>query len=147
MSLKDGRWRMADGQGGSICHLLSAICLLVSCTDPRARPAPPVLEVLVSPSFELHTPGTILASLHAFDEEGLNFLEMSIRNTTGTLTGDSLVVLDGVPELTRPIIWQVPAGLLIGSQVSLAVRVMDLTGFASVDTLHFTVQDTLSGVR
>lgn len=125
------------------------LCLgaALSCTDPRERPAPPTLEVLVAPTFELHTPGTVLASLHAFDEDGLSFLEMSIRNTTGTFTGDSLVVLDGAPELTRPIIWQVPPGLLIGSQVSLAVRITDLTGFASVDTLFMTVTDTVSAVR
>jgi hypothetical protein len=122
---------------------IACLVLVAACTDPRARPSPPVVDINVAASFELYTPGTVLGSIFAYDEDGLNFLEMSIRNSVGNFTGDSLIVLDGEASLTRPIVWQVPSGLLIGSEVTLAVRVTDFTGFATTDTLRMTVQDTL----
>ena len=126
------------------CRLpIAGLCLLASCTDPRARPSPPLVQVEVAASFVLHTPGTVLGSIFAYDEDGLSFMEMSIRNSVGNFTGDSLIVLDGEASLTRPIVWQVPSGLLIGSEVTLAVTVTDFTGFATTDSLRMTVQDTL----
>jgi hypothetical protein len=124
-----------------------ALLALVACTDPRARPAPPIVQLAVAPSFVLKSPGTIIASLYAFDGDGLDNVQLALRIPGSTFKDDSLIPLPGDPEITRPIHWDVPGGLPIGSHVNVIARVVDFVGFASTDTLHLTVQDTVSQVR
>ena len=127
------------------------LCLcasLLSCTDPRARPAPPIVDLSVAPSFQLTSPGDILGSVYAFDEDGLDNLTLSVRSAADTsLNADSLILLSGDPETTRQVHWTVPAGLPVGSRVDVVARVVDFLGFASSDSLHLTVQSAVSGVR
>lgn len=124
---------------------LCACALLLSCTDPRGRPAPPIVRVSFAPAFQLTTPGTLLGSLYAFDEDGLNELTISVRSLGGVLMGDSTVSLFGEVEVTRQIQWHVPPNIVPGSLVTLAVTVTDFAGFQTSDTLRLTVQDSVSG--
>ena len=126
---------------------LIALGLLAACTDPRARPVPPVLTVQIAPTFRLTSPGTIAGSLYLFDEDGLFSLHLSVRSDDSTFVGDSLLALSGEPEINRPITWNVPAGLSVGSGVRLAVTVKDYAGFAATDTLHFAIQTAAGGLR
>ena len=121
-----------------------ALCLvLAACTDPRARPAPPIVQVSVSPTFILTSPGPILASLYSFDEDGLDVLDLSVKVFGGVYNGDSTILLDGLTEQTRPINWQLPAHIIVGTPVTLISKVTDFAGFATTDTLFLTVQDSI----
>lgn len=113
---------------------------LLSCKDPRSRPAPPIVDVSVAPSFLLTSPDTIIGSMYAYDEDGLDRLTLSIRSADTTFSGDSLIFLPGDIEVTRSIRWVVPAGLAVGTPVNVVAKVVDFAGFATSDTLHLTVQ-------
>jgi len=136
---------MGDGRRLLAISLLpSAIGLLVSCTDPRSRPAPPIVDAAVAPSFQLTSPGTIIGSLYMFDDDGLDALDLSIRVAGFSYEGDSTILLSGLPEETRPINWNLPPGIIVGTQVTVIARVSDFAGFASSDSLFLTVEDTVS---
>ncbi|MFI5280678.1 MAG: hypothetical protein ACHQU1_09290 [Gemmatimonadales bacterium] len=120
-----------------------AVFLLAACTDPRARPVAPVVQFSFAPSFKLKSPGSVAASLHLFDTDGLAVLDLSIGSADSALTGDSTISFAGDVELIRPVNWQVPPGIPIGTAVTLIARVRDFKGFITADTVHLSVQDTI----
>jgi hypothetical protein len=120
-----------------------AVLLLGSCTDPRARPVAPIVQFSFAPTFRLKSPGNVAASLHLFDEDGLKSLELSIASADSALAGDSTILFAGDLELVRPVSWQVPRGIPIGTAVTLIARVQDFKGFVTADTAHLSVQDTI----
>jgi hypothetical protein len=122
---------------------LVALLLLVSCTDPRARPVAPIVQFSFAPGFRLKSPGSVAASLHLFDEDGLQSLELSITSADSALAGDSTISFGGDLELIRPVSWQVPSGIPIGTAVTLIARVLYFKGFVTADTAHLSVQDTI----
>lgn len=124
---------------------LAVVCLVLGCTDPRSRPAPPIIDAAVAPSFQLTSPGTIVGSLYMFDDDGLDALDLSIRVAGFSYEGDSTILLSGLPEETRPINWNLPPGIIVGTQVTVIARVTDFAGFASSDSLFLIVEDTVSG--
>ena len=126
--------------------VIACICL-AACTDPRARPAPPILQVTVSPTLVLTSPGSLLGSLYAYDSDGLDALEMSVAVFGGQFAGDSTILLEGTTEQTRSIHWELPAGIATGAPVTLISTVTDFSGFSTTDTLVVTVQDSVSGVH
>jgi hypothetical protein len=117
--------------------------LLLSCTDPRARPVPPLVQITVSPTLVLSSPGTIAASLFTYDADGLSSLFLSVRSADAKLVGDSAIAFAGDQQVTHVINWTVPSGMSVGTAVTLAVKVVDQAGFATLDTLHLTIQTTL----
>ena len=121
----------------------AALLLLIACTDPRERPVAPAVQVNFAPSFRLKSPGSITASLHLFDEDGLKSLQLSVASSDSALTGDSTVFFTGESELFRPVNWTVPSGIPIGTSVTLIARVLDFKGFVAADTTHLSVQDTI----
>jgi hypothetical protein len=121
---------------------LLLVLALACCTDPRARPVPPLVRMSISPTFSLNSPGSVLASLYVYDEDGLAELLISVRSSDSALAGDSIIGLPGDPELTRIVGWTVPPGLAVGTTVSVAVKAVDLTGFATSDTIFVPVKTT-----
>lgn len=120
----------------------AALLLLVACTDPRARPVAPTVTLSFAPSFELKSPGSVAASIYLFDEDGLKSLEISVVSADSTLVGDSTILI-GDLSLVRPVNWQVPSGIPIGTAVTLIARAQDFKGFVTADTAHLSVQDTI----
>ncbi len=123
------------------------VALAAACTDPRARPVPPVVDVLFSSSFTLTSPGRILGSVYVFDADGVGSLSLSVRSSDSSFVGDSLLGLTGDAEATRAINWTVPPGLAIGTHVTVVARALDFAGFAASDTVRLTVQDTVATLR
>ena len=121
--------------------------LVLSCTDPRARPVAPVVQLAFAASFKLTSPGLIVGSLYLYDVDGLRDLELSLVSSDTLLTGDSVIFLDGSEELTRPINWKAPAGVATGTGVTLVARVADFAGFVAVDSVRLTVQDSTASLR
>jgi hypothetical protein len=121
----------------------AAILLLVACTDPRARPVAPIVQFSFAPTFRLKSPGSVTASLHLFDLDGLKSLELSVTSADSALAGDSSIFFGGDLELFRPVDWTVPSGIPIGTAVTLIARVQDFKGFVTADTAHLSVQDTI----
>jgi hypothetical protein len=126
---------------------IAGLCLLLACTDPRARPVAPLIQIAFGPSFKLTSPGAIIGSLYLYDADGLRDLELSLVSSDTLLAGDSLIFLTGAEELTRPINWKAPAGVATGTQVILVARVSDFAGFVAVDSVKLTVQDSTAGLR
>ena len=120
---------------------------LLSCTDPRARPVAPLIQIAFGPSYKLTSPGAIIGSLYMYDVDGLRDLRMSLVSSDTLLDGDSLIFLTGAEELTRPIHWTAPAGVATGTQVTLVARVTDFAGFVAVDSVKLTVQDSVASLR
>jgi hypothetical protein len=120
------------------------LCLLLAaCTDPRARPVAPIVQVSFASNFRLTSPGQVLGSLHMFDTDGLRSVDLSVRSADSSFVGDSTILLTGDQEITRPVTWCVPRGLAVGSSVTLVSKVAALTGFIASDTVRLIVQDTL----
>lgn len=125
---------------------MAGLCLLLACTDPRARPIAPLVQIGFGPLFRLTSPGAIVGSLYMYDVDGLRDLELSIAGDT-LIAGDSLIFLTGAEELTRPINWHAPAGVATGTRLTLVARVSDFAGFVAVDSVTLTVQDSTANLR
>lgn len=126
---------------------LCLCALLLSCTDPRARPAPPQVELSFSPTLVVKSPGSIVGSLYAFDPDGLNTINVQIRSSDSTFVVNDPVSANSLFEVTQSLAYNVPGAIPIGSQIRLVVKVTDFIGFAASDTAFFTVQDTVSARR
>lgn len=154
------QWYAANSEQGTLltdtCHPLRrlrrlrttvACLLLVSCTDPRARPGPPQVELSFSPNLVVKSPGSIVGSLYAYDGDGINTIDVAIRSSDSTFVLDSLVSPADLFQITQSLAYTVPKGMAIGTQIRLVVRVTDFIGFSASDTAFFAVQDTVSAVR
>ena len=102
---------------------------------------PPLLEVFLGTTLEVASPGTILGSVHLFDEDGLFSLELHVFTPDSAFAEDSLIVLQGDVEMNRGINWDVPPGLPNGTLVRVAATVSDFAGFVAADTVLLTVQN------
>ncbi len=126
-----------------ISRTASAALLLAAaaCTDPRARPVPPTMQIQVAPNYVLKSPGQLVGSFYIYDTNGLTSLDMRIHTPDTTVfAGDSVVPLSGNNSETRPFYWTVPPGLPIGTQIVLSGRALDFNSFGSTDSLVFTIQ-------
>ncbi len=123
--------------------LLVLALALAACTDPRARPVPPLVRLAFSPTHRVTSPGTVLSSLYAYDDDGLKDLALRLRAGDGTVLLDSSVFFGAEVEQIRPIVLAVPAGLAIGTRLTLLVTVGDHAGFSTSDSAVFTTQDTV----
>ena len=121
---------------------LGLLLLLAACTDPRARPVAPIVQLTFSPAFRLTSPGRVLGSLYMFDADGIRSAALSVRSADSSFAGDSTIFFTGDPEITRAVSWCVPTGLALGSSVTLVSKVSALTGFVTSDTVRLSVVDT-----
>ena len=117
-----------------------AVALLAACTDPRARPVPPTLQIQVAPNLVVQSPGRLTGSLYMFDTNGLSSLLMRVQTADSTFAVDSLVPLSGDNSVTRPFFWTIPSGLAKGTQITLIARAMDFSSFATTDSLVLLTQ-------
>lgn len=130
--------------GKPISRTANAALLVLAaaaCTDPRARPVPPTMQIQVAPNLVVKSPGQIVGSFYLYDTNGLSSLDMRVHTPDTTVfAGDSLVPLSGDNSQTRPFYWTVPTGLASGTQIVLYGRALDFNSFGTSDSLVFTVQ-------
>jgi len=119
---------------------LSLCACLLACTDPRARPAPPTVQVLAAAGQRVTSPGTVLASIYATDVQGLDSIVVSLRSTFSALQGDSTFLLPDTTAQTTNVIWTVPSGVPSGTSIVLRATAYNLIGFAARDSAVLTVE-------
>jgi len=131
------------GKGAGFCCALAGLIALGACTDPRARPGPPTVEVTLDAAHTITSPGEIIGSIYAYDEHGLDSMIVSVHSADERLIGDSTFFSPDPFETTRPLIWLVPAGMPVGIGIQVVVRVVSYIGFAAADTVFGAVGGTL----
>jgi len=119
-----------------LCVCASVIC----CTDPRPRVAPPTIRLTVSPTLQVHSPGTIPTSVYAYDFQGFDSVDVAMRSAVPQLDGDSLYLFPDTTEATTDVVWTVPSGVPLGTKITVAAKVWNLVGFVAVDSSIVTVQ-------
>lgn len=119
---------------------LGALCL--SCTDPRARPVPPIVQISFATTVQVTSPDTLDGSLYAFDEDGFILVRLRAATDDNSFNVDSTVSFDGFPEATRGIRLILPAGIPVGTRLTIAATVEDLAGFATTDSTVFLTENT-----
>jgi len=129
--------------GAGFCGALAGLIALGACADPRTRPGPPTVEVTLDAAHAITSPGEIIGSIYAYDEHGLDSIIVSIHSADERLIGDSAFFSPDPFETTRPLIWQVPAGMSVGIGIQVVVRVVSYIGFAAADTVFGAVGGTL----
>ncbi len=136
--LRPLRWSLPLSFSASV--RLCVCAFLLACTDPRARPAPPSVHVLVSSSLEVRSPGAIPATIYATDLQGLDSLVVSLRSGFASLQGDSTYLIPDTTVQTTNVIWTVPSGVPAGTQIVLGATAYNLIGFAAKDSAVLSVQ-------
>jgi hypothetical protein len=130
-------------RGAGFCCAMAGLVALGACTDPRTRPGPPEVRVTLDAAHAITSPGEVIGSIYAYDEHGLDSIVVSVRSADEQLIGDSAFFSPDPFETTRPLIWQVPAGISVGVGIQVVVRVVSYIGFASADTVFTAVGGTL----
>jgi hypothetical protein len=118
---------------------LCACAAVLACTDPRARPAPPAVQVLVADR-AVPSPGFIAASIVAHDVDGMDSLHVAVRSPDPRLAGDSLYLVPDTADVTLNVVWTVPDSLPTGTRITLLARAWNLIGFAGSDSVILTSQ-------
>lgn len=124
-------------------HLVVPLCLcacLLSCTDPRARPAPPSVKLYLAPGYVAQSPGSLPASVVIYDAEGVDSLHMTLKSAIPTFQGDSSYLIPDTTDYTQSVLWSIPAGIPSGTRITLGAKAWDLLGFAGADSVIVTSQ-------
>jgi len=136
-----GRWR---GAGAAL--LSSAIVALLwpagGCTDPRPRPVPPTVQITLSTSVPVTSPGHIVGSIYAYDASGLDSIVVSVHSADDHFIEDSVYYPQDPFEDTHPLHWHVPPGLPARVGIQVVARAVSYIGFVAADTALTIVQDT-----
>ena len=136
--MKSGRRSL---KGSSLA--LGTTLLVAACTDPRARPAPPTVDVSFAPSTVVHSPGDLQGVLYAYDADGLAGVRLALLSSDSTLKLDSAVHLSDLLEVNYSMHFQIPSGLSVGTELKVIGRAQNLVGLLATDTAVFLVQDTI----
>lgn len=127
---------------------LSLLFLVLSCTDPRARPVTPTIQIQISPTQTVVSPGTLPHTVWALDADGLGLIRVSIGSPDSALSADSVRLPEDAFSSTQSYAWEIPAGMAPGTPVRLVAHVEDLTGLEAADTVVLQIEATpLSGAR
>jgi hypothetical protein len=121
---------------------LLLVALLLSCTDPRARPVPPTVELAFAPGTVVTSPDTLRGTLYAFAADGLAEVRVMLKSSDSNLQLDSSYNADDPFELNRFLTYAIPPGLAVGTTLQVTGRAEDFVGFFAVDTVTFTITDT-----
>ncbi len=119
---------------------LCLCALWLSCTDPRARVAPPTIRITVSPILQVHSPGTIPTSVYTYDFQGFDSVDVTERSSAAPLNADSLFLYPDTTEATTDVVWAVPSGIPLGTKITVAAKVWNLVGFVATDSSIVTIQ-------
>jgi hypothetical protein len=115
-----------------------------ACTEPRERPLPPSVRIVMEPHLVIASPGLLTGSVVVFDANGLDSIHVRVDLGAGGSLGDSLFFASGDPFLdTIPILWQLPSGLLNHTSVKVVARARSYSGFTAADSLLTAIGDTL----
>jgi len=120
---------------------------LAACTDPRARPTPPSIQVTLANGGVVASPGVLRGTLHATDEYGLDSILVSMHSADERLVTDSLYFASDAFDETRDLEWVVPAGMADGVGFQVVARVVSYIRFSSADTVFGIVRHTASNAR
>jgi hypothetical protein len=120
--------------------LLCVCASVLACTDPRARPAPPSVRLIIPPGVIVRSPGTIAASVVIFDAEGVDSIHMTLQSPYPSLQGDSLYLVPDTTDVTQSVLWSVPSGVPAGTKITLGAKAWDLLGFTAADSAIVTSQ-------
>ncbi len=112
--------------------------MAAACTDPRARPAPPSVKILLAASLHIASPGPLPFSVWAADNVGLDSIVVSLRSSSGTFGGDSTYLIPDTTETVVNGVWQVPSGLPFGTHITLLARAYNLVGFGARDSVFLS---------
>ncbi len=96
---------------------------------------PPSVKLLVAPGFHVASPGTIPFTVWAADVVGLDSVVVSLRSPIAALNGDSTYLLPDTTQTYVNVVWQVPAGLPFGTQITVLAKAYNLVGFGNRDSL------------
>lgn len=132
------------GQGPGIAGALAAlVCLGAACTDPRARPVPPTVQLTLSATVRPTSPGDLVGSLYLYDANGLDSVRMKVDLESGRQIGDSTFFPSDPIETTRPFEWRLPGGIPAGTRIVIVVRAVSYIGFEAADTVVTAVADSI----
>ena len=132
----------AEWAGGACA--LALLVLAAACTDPRARPVPPTVQISMAPNQAVESPGPLLGSLYAYDANGIDSIRVRVEFGNGSTLADSVFFASGDPfQATLPLQWQIPGGVPNRTTVRVVARVRSFIGFVAADTVLTAVGDTL----
>ena len=117
----------------------------VACTDPRARPVGPSLQITLTPRTVVASPGTLTGSLDVSDANGLDSVGVRVELGNGSTVSDSTFFPTGSDpfSLTLPLLFQVPDGIPQRTAVRIVARARSYLGFVAADTALTAVGDTI----
>ena len=116
---------------------LCLCALLASCSEPRARPVPPDIELVFDTAQVVRSPGTVTGTVNVHASGGLDFLHLRLANADSTFVLDTLEGYAGEQDLVRSLTWEVTPGLAPGTTLYFSVRARDFVGFQTADSTSF----------
>ena len=121
------------------------LALAAACTDPRARPVGPTVQVAVTTPTVVTSPGTLPGSLDVYDANGIDSVRVRLELGNGTTVADSTFFPSGSDpfDLTLPLLFQLPGGIPQRTAVRIVARARSYIGFVAADTFLTAVGDTL----
>jgi hypothetical protein len=135
----------ASGLLRPIAIAASLALFAAACSDPRARPVGPSVQVMVTPRTVVTSPGTLTGSIDVYDATGIDSVRVRVELGTGGTIADSTFFPGGSDpfNLTLPMLFELPGGLLNRTEVRIVARARSYLGLAHADTLLTAVGDTL----
>ena len=130
--------------GSRLLRCAAALLAAAACTDPRARPLPPTVDVSFAAGTVVTSPDTLIGSLYAHDDDGLAEVRVALATGDSSLRSDSSVELRDEFTVDRSLIFLIPPGVPVGTAVRVIARAEDFAGFVAADTVVFLVQDTVA---
>ncbi len=145
------RLRRTAAAGATSGHLVpiaiaaSLALLAAACSDPRARPVGPSVQVTVTPRTVVLSPGTLTGSIVVYDVNGIDSVRVRVDISTGGTIADSTFFPSGSDpfDLTLPMLFELPGGLPNRTAVRIVARARSYLGLAVADTILTAVGDTL----
>jgi len=133
-----------------MCAWVGALALAVlaaACTDPRARPSPPIVQIVMETPLVVASPGSLLGTVHVTDPNGIDSIRVRVELGNGSTLGDSVFFVSGddLFQTALPLQWRLPGGVPNRTTVRVVARARSYLGFVAADTVLTAVGDTLWG--
>ena len=116
---------------------LCGCALVVSCSEPRARPTPPIVGLVYDTSQVVRSPGVVALAVNVLASGGLDLLQLRLASADSTFVLDTLEGYVGEQDIVRDVSWQVVPGLAPGTTLHFVARARDFTGFETTDSARF----------
>ena len=62
----------------AVFALVALLLLVAACTDPRAQPEPPTVQITLSPNLVVASPGVLYGTVRVHDETGIDSIRVAI---------------------------------------------------------------------